>query len=407
MLITESGKCLVFGDNTDGQLGLGHDNPLTIPVELRIFGQTIVFISYGRYHTSVLTKSNKCFIFGASSAFGQLGSEHEIDVTIPQELYIQNEIITFVTCGDNITAILTKSEKCFVFGDNTISQVGYNHRGMIITPIELNIDDEIITFITFGRGHTIILTKSQKCFVIGSNRFGQLGLDSYQKVKVPTELSIPSTNKTLGSTEREIIVSAICGPDNTFLLTKSYKCFVFGYNNYELGLGTWHNIKIPTELRIPKFNTVSSSGQEDITFITYKSHYGVILTKSGKCFYFGSNRLADLDNSTKIPTELRILKGDNKCSQEIIVSASCQESNILVLTKSGRCFSFESSSLFDSEPYEPTEIKVGEKILRFGIYKSAGLKWEIQRLFWIARKNEMGPFSRLPPDMINEIVKCY
>jgi len=56
VIVTEDGRCLVFGRNVKGQLGLGDLERRDVPTEVEALkGETIVGASCGRHHTLFLT----------------------------------------------------------------------------------------------------------------------------------------------------------------------------------------------------------------------------------------------------------------------------------------------------------------------------------------------------------------
>lgn len=52
--ITESGKLFMWGDNTEGQIGLGKESHASSPQEISV-GQPISWVSCGYYHSALVT----------------------------------------------------------------------------------------------------------------------------------------------------------------------------------------------------------------------------------------------------------------------------------------------------------------------------------------------------------------
>jgi len=190
IVLTVRKKCYVFGRNDSGQLGLGHNRNVNVPTELIIPNEQITSVACGYAHTIILTFNKKCYVFGYN-IYGQLGLGHDNNVNIPIELalsnlpILHNDYITSVSCGHCHTIILTSSLKCYVFGDNGFGQLGLGHNDNVNIPIELVILNEKITSVACGTYYTIILTFSKKCYVFGSNHKGQLGLGHDNDVNVP------------------------------------------------------------------------------------------------------------------------------------------------------------------------------------------------------------------------------
>jgi alpha-tubulin suppressor-like RCC1 family protein len=65
LFLTEDGKVYVMGNNSFGQLGLGHKISCSKPVYLKsLQGIPVMQIASGAYHSMVLTVSGNIFSFG-------------------------------------------------------------------------------------------------------------------------------------------------------------------------------------------------------------------------------------------------------------------------------------------------------------------------------------------------------
>ena len=77
MILTSSGRLLVFGTNTNGQLGTGNTTKVLVPTAINeglgLEGnETIKFVEMGTLHSIIITSKNRVFAFGYNS-FSQLG----------------------------------------------------------------------------------------------------------------------------------------------------------------------------------------------------------------------------------------------------------------------------------------------------------------------------------------------
>jgi len=84
---TESREIYAFGENSDGQLGLGHNQPVFAPTLLTFFqGQLLIKeISCGRNSTMALVDSGQLYVWGLNN-YGQLGIACDGIVLIPEPL---------------------------------------------------------------------------------------------------------------------------------------------------------------------------------------------------------------------------------------------------------------------------------------------------------------------------------
>uniref|UniRef100_A0A6Q2ZFD9 Retinitis pigmentosa GTPase regulator b n=1 Tax=Esox lucius TaxID=8010 RepID=A0A6Q2ZFD9_ESOLU len=96
---------------------------------------------------------------------------------IPSKFWLKNDHPEEISCGGNHTSVITGHGKLFMFGSNTLGQLGLG------TKINININQptpcvksEKVKFAACGKDHTIICTWSGHVYGTGSNQKGQLGL---------------------------------------------------------------------------------------------------------------------------------------------------------------------------------------------------------------------------------------
>ena len=86
----------------------------------------------------------------------------------------------FSNSNNHHSFCLTENKKCYAWGNNYDGQLGINESlpylkkfpNLLILP-----NNEIIKFITCGDNHSFCLTENKKCYAWGNNYDGQLGLD--------------------------------------------------------------------------------------------------------------------------------------------------------------------------------------------------------------------------------------
>src|SRR3990172_9580441 len=116
----------VWGLNSRGQLGLGSLGAECVPQKLVFPFEdfNILKICCGGYYTTALTESNDVCVWGDNS-HGQLGLGHTDHQTRPQKLNLHD--IICVSCGPDHTIVLTKSKKAYSCGINDYGQLGLGH----------------------------------------------------------------------------------------------------------------------------------------------------------------------------------------------------------------------------------------------------------------------------------------
>lgn len=120
MFITESGKCFTI----EMKQGKSVLSEVCIPIEISsvkssIDNETIVFATNTNTYDLFLTKSGKCFVTKNINFISKFTSNVRLtDFSMFYEFFIANETITFVTGTLHHILMLTKSHKCFVMGSN-------------------------------------------------------------------------------------------------------------------------------------------------------------------------------------------------------------------------------------------------------------------------------------------------
>ncbi|ETE65760.1 putative E3 ubiquitin-protein ligase HERC3, partial [Ophiophagus hannah] len=186
VFLLEDGKVYTCGLNTKGQLG--HERQGGKPEQINALAdQHIVHVACGESHNVVLSDQGQLFSWGAGSD-GQLGlTTTEDAVTIPRLIKkLNQEMILQVSCGnwhclalaaeysdDSLFyLVLTSAEACFVF-----LFILFNADRESPCHVKL-LRTQKVVYITCGNDHTAVLTKSGGVFTFGAGSCGQLGHDS-------------------------------------------------------------------------------------------------------------------------------------------------------------------------------------------------------------------------------------
>lgn len=195
IFVNNSNEIYSCGNNQYGQLGRSLDKYkyLLNKVNLKIdHGDSILSVSCG-YHTMILTKFNKIYVWGNNN-YGQLGLGYPIDQFIPQilNLEIGLDSIILISCGDEHTMALTKFNKIYAWGRFCEGQLAINinyeyiHTPQKINSIFLN-ELEFIT-ISCGNQHTVAVTKFNEIYMWGKNYRQQLGISPNENKNFPFKL---------------------------------------------------------------------------------------------------------------------------------------------------------------------------------------------------------------------------
>uniref|UniRef100_A0A3Q3F7M7 Retinitis pigmentosa GTPase regulator b n=1 Tax=Labrus bergylta TaxID=56723 RepID=A0A3Q3F7M7_9LABR len=169
-----SGKLFMWGDNTEGQIGLGKESHAASPQEVSV-GQPISWVSCGYYHSALVT-DGALYTFGErdSGKLG-LGTEQLPRHRVPQRVKSIKEEVLQVACGGGHTVALT--DDIYTFGLGQFGQLGH---GTFI--FESRVPRLVEHFrkgrvcqVNCGENHTAVIT-SGLLYSFGDGRHGKLGL---------------------------------------------------------------------------------------------------------------------------------------------------------------------------------------------------------------------------------------
>lgn len=227
------------GSNIEGQLGLNHIQTVIqfkkYPIDFLEKGESISQLVTGAYYSMVLTNFGKLLGCG-SDLYGQQGTTvnniNEFTLCTVNCLKKDERIIQLAV-GDSHTVLLTNFGNVLSAGGNAYGQLGLPDRNQftftLCTPV-LEEDEKIVQIAT-GSYHTMLLTNSNKLWVAGFNKYGQLGLAHTKDAKTFTPCSLDVLE------EGERIIQVVTGASNSALLTNFHRLFVCGGNSSgQLGL---------------------------------------------------------------------------------------------------------------------------------------------------------------------------
>ncbi len=128
--LIKNNELYVWGDNEEGQLGLGHNNHINVPTKLNFKAHKIVC---GGYHTIAITDDG-LYVWGYNNR-GQLGLGHYNSVNVPTKLNFDFKINKIV-CSSNHTIAIT-DDGLYAWGANGSGQLGLGHNNRVNMPTKL------------------------------------------------------------------------------------------------------------------------------------------------------------------------------------------------------------------------------------------------------------------------------
>ncbi|XP_075710065.1 X-linked retinitis pigmentosa GTPase regulator-like isoform X2 [Rhinoderma darwinii] len=243
LVCTAHGKVYSSGWNSEGQLGLGDTTERSSFHEITFFnGQyKIKQLSAGSNTSAVLTADGKLYMWGENSE-GQLGLGSEKNVLSPHQIDT-GKPISWISCGYYHSAFVTQDGELYTFGEPENGKLGLpaekleKHKKPQRVPGKLG----KVKMASCGGGHTIAVT-DKGVYTFGLGQFGQLGHG-------PSSFETEQTPKTVDALKLYKIRYVACGENHSAVITDKGLLYTFGDGRYgKLGLGeeTFTNQFSPT-----------------------------------------------------------------------------------------------------------------------------------------------------------------
>uniref|UniRef100_A0A087Y8M0 X-linked retinitis pigmentosa GTPase regulator n=1 Tax=Poecilia formosa TaxID=48698 RepID=A0A087Y8M0_POEFO len=281
-LTKENGRLLMFGGNTGGQLGLKIKPDANKPTSVKALKpEKVKLVACGRDHTLVCTLQH-CVCGAGRNQKGQLGLGHKKNTKSFQLLrpFCESAAVKMLAAGSGTSAALTEEGRLFMWGDNSVGQIGLGDKAFAAEPRELNVGQAVM-WVSCGHRHSAFVTVHGGLYTFGESANGRLGLQVGQLAnhRVPQQVQ-----GIMGS-----VIQVCCGGEHTVALTEPEEdVYTFGRGQYgQLGHGTFE-----FELHLPKpLERFHNSSARRVA--CGESHTAVI-TNAGLLYTFGDGRFGKL-----------------------------------------------------------------------------------------------------------------
>ena len=174
-----------FGCNTDGQLGIKHNehNQLKPAKVESLNGKNIIKMACSQTHSAAVAANGVLYTCGNNDK-GELGREARRFVFLPV-LQLEAHKLIDVGCGDGFTIAQSSHGSAFSVGSNNYGQLGQGHRDDKNRWKTIKMGDDRIASISTGKGHTVIITKSGIVNAFGQGNVGQIGDGQFTSCTLP------------------------------------------------------------------------------------------------------------------------------------------------------------------------------------------------------------------------------
>ena len=287
--VSNDGEVHSFGRNGHGQLGLGHNNYVSLPTPIPNLPK-IMEISCGYEFTVCIDKEGGLWSFGNNNN-SQLGTGNTTNYNIPQKIE-HIPPVRAVSCGYHHALIITNDSNLWSCGRNEKGQLCLGNTGGNQSKYQQTSFQQISKMST-GESHSLFQNNKGKIFVCGRNSEGQVGLGNFDDPQIKVTL-IP--NLPLN------IVQFCSGIRHSLFLDSKGNVFSVGYNEYgQLGLGHNNNQNVLNQIpNIPPIQKISCI--DDCSYL---------IDVDGNLWSFGYNSHGQLGHGDtahrNIPTKIESL----------------------------------------------------------------------------------------------------
>jgi alpha-tubulin suppressor-like RCC1 family protein len=158
LVLSKEGRVLSFGQNSYGQLGLGHFScMIASPAQVQVEAAAVE-IEAGAHHSLVLTNDGRVYSFGLAQ-HGQLGHGNDLrdnpEPTLIRSL--ERERIVDVAAGNNFSLVLSAEGTVFSFGCGKNGRLGKGDESNATQPTVVFAAGHTVSAISAGYSHSLVV----------------------------------------------------------------------------------------------------------------------------------------------------------------------------------------------------------------------------------------------------------
>ncbi|XP_056324637.1 retinitis pigmentosa GTPase regulator b isoform X2 [Danio aesculapii] len=231
LVFTSRGNLYACGGNNEGQLGLGDCDDRTSFHLVEFFNKQgpIKMLAAGSNTSAALTQDGRLYMWGDNSE-GQIGLGKESNALTPREVSVRKRVF-WVSCGYYHSAFVTVDGALYTFGEKDSGKLGLSTEKLANHKVPQQVTDipDRVVQVVCGGGHTVALTENE-VYSFGLGQFGQLGHGTFI-----FESRLP---RVVEHFRRGRVKHAACGENHTALITDNGLLYTFGDGRHgKLGLG--------------------------------------------------------------------------------------------------------------------------------------------------------------------------
>ncbi|XP_039287848.1 E3 ubiquitin-protein ligase HERC2 [Nilaparvata lugens] len=289
-VVSHDGKVFACGDSTNGRLGLGHSNNVSVPRQLTALSQYVVkkvAVHSGGKHAMALTIDGKVFSWGEGDD-GKLGHGNRATLEKPRMIEsLKAKRVRDIACGSSHSAAITSSGELFTWGLGEYGRLGHGDSLIQLKPkcVKALLGHHVTKVACGSRdAQTLALSAEGMVWSWGDGDFGKLGRGGSEGCDLPHNVE---RLNGLGVCHIE------CGAQFSLALTKSGQVWTWGKGDYyRLGLGSDLHVRKPT--------LIEGLRGEKVINVAVGALHCLAVTESGAVYAWGDNDHGQQGNGTTL-----------------------------------------------------------------------------------------------------------
>ncbi len=288
------GSTWVWGNNTNGELGIGGGQLEVLPVEVNNITE-VTAVAAGGQHSAALRSDGTVWSWGANN-WGQFGNS-TTSATVsstPTQAAVLTGGVSALSAGGNHGLAIRANGSVWAWGLNQYGQIGNGSAGAIgvSTPVKVNVLSGVFTAVSAGFSHSLALKSDGTVWAWGYNAYGQVGNGgSASPVTNPVQVT--------GLTG---VTAISAGGVHSMALRNDGSIWVWGSNLAgQIGNGSAGPTPATSPFQVPGLSTMSA--------IAAGNAHCLAVQNDGTVWAWGDNNSGELGNggtSASLPSPFQI-----------------------------------------------------------------------------------------------------
>ncbi|XP_077559435.1 E3 ubiquitin-protein ligase HERC2 isoform X3 [Haemaphysalis longicornis] len=278
-IVSHDGKVYACGEGTNGRLGLGHCNNVSVPRQMTALGQYVVrkvAVHSGGRHALALTVDGKVFSWGEGDD-GKLGHGTRISCERPRLIEaLKSKRVRDISCGSSHSAAITSSGELYTWGLGEYGRLGHGDNLTQLRPKQVAaLSGQRVVQVACGSrdAQTLALCEDGSVYSWGDGDFGKLGRGGSEGCSLPHAVE---RLQGLGVCQLE------CGAQFSLALTRSGQVWTWGKGDYfRLGHGSDFHVRKP--------QLVEGLQGKKVIHVSVGALHCLAVTDQGQVYAWGDN----------------------------------------------------------------------------------------------------------------------